>query len=834
VAMQPGTASGPARTTLVLGDLFDSGGDFLVVPCSTGGSLSATFRIRLDGMQVALTTDHLKAGQVIPVSVERGHSSARMVLFAAVVRSEGTTPEVVEAAARQAGEHASAGSVTVFPLLGAGAGALPPEESVRAMVAGFFDAAPADAKMRISVLSEALYDQLLPMVSGDVEPAGLALSATMRRVVATLEAKDAVPATALVVEILSRHAEYGDGKGRPTGLGEHEDPVRKPVHAWLADVRALFDPAAAPALHGRLVIIGLSLLAPGLRDELDEGGFLDRLVKELDMPLSRLLTAEGLKSPASPRDEGVPTHTDNPAMVDELGRKGFARILARRIRDVRVEECRNAQQRLKAAADQRGGAFLVHLHAPWGAGKTSLLNFLAAELRERQPDGDLEPWVVVNFNAWRHQRIAPPWWWLMTTMYGEAVRELRRFDRWRAARLHLHEWWWRFKGGWPGYLALLLGAGVLVWAWQTGFLGAMRDKHLFSADTLKGIVITAAAIVTPALTLWGLVRAVSRWLFATSARGARRFIDNTNDPMRMVHEHLRDLVRWIHHDVVVLVDDLDRCKSPYVVELLEGIQTLFRDVPVTYVVAADRDWLADSYAAEYGNFGNLIQEPGRPIGYLFLEKTFQISAGLPSAGPRLDTYWGRLLRSSDLPSEGELDEARTAAKVELSDMHSKDARLLVAAHPGTTAAQVQARLETVAVEMASDRAAQSHSHTLEPFRTLLGRDPNPRMMKRLVNAYGIARGVETLHGYNLEDDHVHEQETALWTILNLRWPSLGAHLARHPEHVEAIGNGNAPPEVPGNLRPLFADRDVIGVVRGEAERVVAHLDKDRLGAIVRR
>jgi hypothetical protein len=147
-----------------------------------------------------------------------------MVLFAAVVQSEGTTPDVVESAARQAGEHASAGSVTVFPLLGAGAGALPPEESLRAMITGFFDAAPADAQMRISVLSEALYDRLLPMVSGDVEPAGLALSATMRRVVAALEAKDAVPAAALVVEILSRHPEYGDGKGRPAGLGKHGIP----------------------------------------------------------------------------------------------------------------------------------------------------------------------------------------------------------------------------------------------------------------------------------------------------------------------------------------------------------------------------------------------------------------------------------------------------------------------------------------------------------------------------------------------------------------------------------------------------------------------------------
>ena len=145
-------------------------------------------------------------------------------------------------------------------------------------------------------------------------------------------------------------------------------------------------------------------------------------------------------------------------------------------------------------------------------------------------------------------------------------------------------------------------------------------------------MVTAAAIITPAAAHLGPVARNGQVVLSTSARGARRFIANTSDPMRLVREHLADLTRWIHHDVVVMIDDLDRCKGPYVVDLLEGIQTLFRDIPVTYVVAADRDWLADSYATEYADFVSVSGEPGRPVGYLFLEKTFQISTGLPQAG----------------------------------------------------------------------------------------------------------------------------------------------------------------------------------------------------------
>ncbi|TCO35880.1 KAP-like P-loop domain-containing protein [Kribbella steppae] len=520
--------------------------------------------------------------------------------------------------------------------------------------------------------------------------------------------------------------------------------------------------------------------------------------------------------------ETVPTHTDGPAVVDELGRQGFAKVLARRIRDARTEETRNSKHAPDPQA-RRGGAFILHLHAPWGAGKTSVLNFLAAELRKDDPAADAKRSVVVDFNAWRHQRIEPPWWWLMRALYSGAVRELDTFDRRRALTVRIREWIWRSKGGWPGYLALVLVAGLVFLAWRAGWFGGAGNQELFSPATFKGFVVTAAAIITPALTVWGLLHAMGRWVFSTSARGARRFIANTSDPMRVVQEHLADLTQWIHHDIVVMIDDLDRCKSPYVVELLEGIQTLFREIPVTYVVAADRDWLADSYASEYATFGSLAGEPGRPVGYLFLEKTFQISTGLPQVRDRIDAFWGRILRSPSVPGEADLEAARTAAASELGSLPPDDVRREVARNQGSSVAEVQARRELVAVEMVSERARVADTHTLEPFRALLGDDPNPRMMKRLVNAYGIARGIETLQGVNLDNDETHEQQTALWTILTLRWPKLGAYLARCPERLIDIGSDEPKPGIPSDLLPLFTEPDVIAVVKGNAANVKTSL-----------
>jgi hypothetical protein len=306
---------------------------------------------------------------------------------------------------------------------------------------------------------------------------------------------------------------------------------------------------------------------------------------------------------------------------------------------------------------------------------------------------------------------------------------------------------------------------------------------------------------------------------------------NTSDPMRTVQDHVDHLTRWIHHDIVVMIDDLDRCKGPYVVELLEGIQTLFRDVPVTYVIAADRDWLADSYAAEYSGFVSAGGDAGRPVGYLFLEKTFQISTGLPRSGEWLATYWNRLLQSSSVPDPEALRKARADSSRALEGKSGKELRDEVIEHPGSTPAEVQARLESVAVEMVSERAQRQFKHTLAPFRDLLGRDPNPRAMKRLVNAYGIARGIEILHSLNLTVDHQNEQETALWTILMLRWPKLAGHLGRYPEHLQYVGTTDPPAAIPADLRPLFTDAEVVNVVRGEgvdATLTAEFLDKSPL------
>lgn len=628
----------------------------------------------------------------------------------------------------------------------------------------------------------------------------------------------AVTAAAFVSALLKLHPEYGERRGESLDLNT-EEGERATTRRWLDRVRQLLVVDAVPELHGRLLIVGLARADPRLREQLERGGFLAAVEREIREPLATLF----LHEPSAP-EETVPTHMDNPATVDELNREGYARILARRIRDTRTRETAAAE----AVGDERfphGRSLLVHVHGPWGIGKTSLLNFLRGGLQKHDP----QPWVVVTFNAWQHQRLAPPWWWLMASLYQQGFHELWRISRWRALRFRCREWLWRISGAWQGLVLLLLAAGLLGLIWRAGFFRSLGEGEQISFAAVKGLIVGVAAILVPLLTIWGVVWGAGRWVLTTSAGGARMYINHARDPMQTTKEHFAQLVDWLGYPLAIVIDDLDRCQPRYVVELLEGIQTLFRDTPVAYVVAADREWLAESYTAEHSAFEGAFDEPGRPLGYLFLEKTFQMTLPIPAMSEETrDGYWRHLIRPVALDDPAGLDRARIEAARAFAPLETEEAvREELTRNPGATPVEQRARLEAAAIQLATPKLERAAEHVLQPFRPLL--DANPRAMKRLVNAYGLARGIELLSRHTLGGDKQAQHRTALWTILSLRWPRLAEYLAAHPaaattfEHLES-----APQDVPADFAPLFTDPQVAAVILGQADGVNAKLDPDSI------
>jgi DNA polymerase III delta prime subunit len=522
-------------------------------------------------------------------------------------------------------------------------------------------------------------------------------------------------------------------------------------------------------------------------------------------------------TPLAPMDV-TQMHLDSPSEVDYLGRKGFADALAERLNRVWRESNRTDE---KGNASQSRSSFILHMHGPWGSGKTSLLKFLQRELQPpRAADADDRlRWVVVEFNAWQHQRINPPWWPLLDTVYARAFKQLASEnvfgEKLHAWRVRFSEHWWRFWTGRKVYLLTTIVAfalaALLFWLTQTQAGDANNVAALVKSVVTYGSVVVG---------VWSSVLLVSRSLLSGSSRSAQAFMENAGDPMERICAHFGKLIRWVGKPVVIFIDDLDRCQPKYVVDLLEGIQTLFSDPRVVYVIAADRRWLNTCFETSYKEFADAVKEPGRRLGSLFLEKAFELSVSVPRMSREMrEVYWEYLVHGGRADIEKIIEEESSRVEEEFIDAETEEQVFsrLTAAKTGNPLRD-QVRTGAAVRRLASRKVVASTEYFLKPFAPLL--EPNPRAMKRLVNAYAVLRDMALLAGVNVLGDINERRQLALWAIVSLRWPLLEEYLEEHPDVIDFIPagkmkGGESLVVADPNLQKLIESEEVKNVFSGE-------------------
>ena len=461
------------------------------------------------------------------------------------------------------------------------------------------------------------------------------ISATLQKLYKTLKGFGEIPSATVLLRLQEVHSEYG--KGAWPNLHEVRTLDQRTIEHWIRSAEGYFQLGEGDVIDGRKLVVAIALEDPLIAPFLSKNGFLKNLEDEFTPPLKGILHGDAYdrfseiarniptaneksdqdtKSSAETGDsrlaehahqlpDHVPTRGDHPAHEDQLGRRAFARALSHRLIRAKTED--NWQQtstpwalaslwfawkrsirflqwlfiRQHPKQANHNGAFMMHIHGPWGSGKSSLLNFIRQELHSQPGD---DRWVSIYFNAWRYQRLRPPWWALTHGLYRQARAELQKAnlpnDQRRATVLLLNEMWWRILHGWGGSI-LLVGLVVLGFAWLLGISEVEFLKQ--SADFTKN----AGALVA---FLGGTLSAV-RFLITGSARGSDAFLEIMGDPMGPMIKRCDQIIRYVGRPVVVIIDDLDRCDGDYVIQLLHGIQTMYWETQAAYVVAADRDWL---------------------------------------------------------------------------------------------------------------------------------------------------------------------------------------------------------------------------------------------------
>ena len=304
--------------------------------------------------------------------------------------------------------------------------------------------------------------------------------------------------------------------------------------------------------------------------------------------------------------------------------------------------------------------------------------------------------------------------------------------------------------------------------------------------------------------------------------------------MERVAQHFIDLIHWIDNPVVILVDDLDRCQTKYVVTLLEGIQTLFNNRRAVYIIAADRRWLHVSFEKVYEHFANAVKEPGRHLGSLFLEKAFEASVSVPRMSPERRRIYMDYLGAGEQASAVKIETFAAESQNEFQD-DTTEAAVLKRLSTGTgDPLRDEVRKGAALRQLARQDVAKSTEYFLKPFDSLA--EPNARAMKRFVNAYTFLRDLAVLGGSNVLFDLNARRQLALWAIVSLRWPllkeRLEEHLQEYPEDdvIKLICEELPVPIDDPEIQQLMKSPEVIRVFKGGA--VGTGLDKETICSLL--
>ena len=261
------------------------------------------------------------------------------------------------------------------------------------------------------------------------------------------------------------------------------------------------------------------------------------------------------------RPEEIDIPQDDPFGNDLLNRKESAEILTQLIVGI-------------------DGPCVLAVDAAWGAGKTTFLKMWAQHLRN-------ERFPVVEFNAWETDHAGDPFVAIVT----ELTEGLRGFED-ESLNAKIRDTAEAAKQvavrAIPGVIRLLT-AGVLD-VDQLIEKEAGRILSSYAEDRLKEYTQT------------------------------RNSIDGFRNKLAEMSNALA--TRPERHPLVVMVDELDRCRPSYAVELIEVAKHLFAVDHTVFILAVNRDQLIHSIRALYGNAFD---------GAGYLRRFFDIDFRLPDS-----------------------------------------------------------------------------------------------------------------------------------------------------------------------------------------------------------
>lgn len=362
--------------------------------------------------------------------------------------------------------------------------------------------------------------------------------------------------------------------------------------------------------------------------------------------------------------------------------------------------------------DNREYALTIGIHGDWGAGKSSVLKMVEAGMREDKKVACL--W----FNGWTFQGFDDAKTVLIEVIVSELIRQRSTYGKVKEAGHKLLKRINVMKLARHGLgLAVSLKTGIpphIVTAALSGLHVLAANVQSMSADDIKGKIDEAAGLLEPAKE------------------------ECIPEEIHHFREEFAKLLDEANIDqLVVLIDDLDRCLPATAIDTLEAIR-LFLFVPKTaFIIGADEGMI--EYAVRQ-HFPNLPLASG-PLPYArnYLEKLIQIPFRIPALGVQESRTYVTLLLVQAIVGEG----------------HSGFKNLLAVSSKvlnqpwrgsGITLDQVRDVENTKREELG---AAFVLAQQIGPILAE-GTKGNPRQIKRFLNSLAIRLGIAKERGFEMD------------------------------------------------------------------------------------
>ncbi len=356
----------------------------------------------------------------------------------------------------------------------------------------------------------------------------------------------------------------------------------------------------------------------------------------------------------------------------------------------------------------------IGVHGDWGAGKSSVLEMIEAGFAGK------EDVLCLKFNGWRFQGFEDA---KIALIEGIVTGLVEKRPAMTKAAGALKDVFNRID-----WLKVAKRAGGLA---VTAFTGVPTPDQISAVvDTLEGIFADPGQLATKE-NLTSAIEGVKSMLKPAETKNVPEEVE----AFRKAFDKL--LTDAGIKQLIVLIDDLDRCLPDTAIETLEAIRLFVFTARTAFVVAADEAMI--EYAVRK-HFPDLPETTGpRDYARNYLEKLIQVPFRIPALGETETRIYVTLLLTG----------------AEIGDEHADYAKLIAAARERLKRPWENAGLDAATVKAALGAKADKANNALalsDQIGPILasGTKGNPRQIKRFLNTLLLRERTANARGFGAD------------------------------------------------------------------------------------